>query len=149
MLVHQGPPGEAPHWALPGGLLEDGELVTEALAREVREETGVDIRDIGRLAYMVHIDSRRPPRLRRSTGVEVGYQLTVWTFEIDDWEGEIEARDPDGVVHDAELVPLEEAIARLDEVWWQSVTARYLRGALEPGSLVVQRWHADGRVEEL
>jgi ADP-ribose pyrophosphatase YjhB (NUDIX family) len=147
--VRQGAPGEVTHWALPGGILEDGELVTEGLAREVREETGVDIRTLGRLAYTVHVDSRRPPRLQRSTGAEVGYQLTVWTFEIDDWKGGIEARDPDGVVHEAALVPLEEAIERLDEVWWQSVTARYLRGELEPGSLVVQRWHADGRIEEL
>jgi ADP-ribose pyrophosphatase YjhB (NUDIX family) len=38
VLVHQGPPG-AEFWALPGGVVDDGELVPEALVREVREET--------------------------------------------------------------------------------------------------------------
>lgn len=149
MLVHQGAPGEPRHWSLPGGILEDGELVTEALAREVREEAGLEIGEVGRLAYVVQVESRRPPRLRRSTGNETGYRLTVWTLEIDAWEGHVEAADPDGVVHEAALVPLEDAIARLDDVWWHAVTVRYLRGELEPGTLVVQRWQADGRVDEL
>lgn len=149
VLVHQGVPGEGRHWSLPGGVLEEGEVVTEALVREVLEETGVEIEAIGPLAYVVHVDSRRPPRLRRSTGSEIGYGLTVWAFEVDRWEGPLAAADPDGVVHDAALVPLRDAVARLGEVWWHAVTARYLRGELAPGSLVLERWHADGTVEQL
>ncbi len=39
-----------PLWTLPGGRQEPGELACETLVREVREETGLDIR-IGDLAY--------------------------------------------------------------------------------------------------
>ena len=38
-------------WSLPGGKLEDGETLAEALVREMKEETGLDIVP-GRLLYV-------------------------------------------------------------------------------------------------
>ncbi len=38
-------------WSLPGGKLEDGETIAEALVREIREETGLEV-EPGRLLYV-------------------------------------------------------------------------------------------------
>jgi ADP-ribose pyrophosphatase YjhB (NUDIX family) len=38
-------------WSLPGGKLEDGETLAEALVREMKEETGLDVQP-GRLLYV-------------------------------------------------------------------------------------------------
>jgi ADP-ribose pyrophosphatase YjhB (NUDIX family) len=38
-------------WSLPGGKLEEGETLAEALIREMKEETGLDI-EPGRLLYV-------------------------------------------------------------------------------------------------
>ena len=35
-------------WSVPGGRLEHGEYITDAVAREVKEETGLDV-DVGEL----------------------------------------------------------------------------------------------------
>ena len=40
MVLQRGPDDREPYWALPGGVVETGELANEALVREVREETG-------------------------------------------------------------------------------------------------------------
>lgn len=42
---------ERSHWTLPGGKLEAGETVARAVAREVREETGLDV-EVGDLLYV-------------------------------------------------------------------------------------------------
>lgn len=135
-MVRQAGPDEEPYWTVPGGAAEPGEFVTDALVREVREETGLTVLDLGAPAFAAEVDDRRD-----------GWFATVWTWDIARWEGELAVNDPDGLVLDAAWVPIDEATARLDLISWQPITARYLRGELEPRSFWLRRVHEDGREE--
>jgi len=147
VMIRQAAPDEEPFWSVPSGRVEDGELVTEGLAREVLEETGLRVVEPGRLAFVLQIDSRRAEQLYGGRGPGNGYLATVWTFEVDSWNGDLEPRDPDGFVVDASFMSSPDAITHLQKLEWQSVTVGYLRGEIEMGSLHLQRWHEDGSVE--
>ncbi len=47
LLVRRGTEPMAGSWSLPGGAIELGETAREACAREVLEETGIEVRTIG------------------------------------------------------------------------------------------------------
>jgi 8-oxo-dGTP diphosphatase len=145
VLVLQGAPGEEPFWSFPGGVVEDDELVPEALAREVAEETGLEIEGI-RLAYLRQIDNRRPVELVGGRP-GAGYLVTVWVFEVDSWRGKLAPRDPDGFVREARFVPVSEAADRLRRTSWLELGADYLEGHVERCSLHFERWHEDGQIE--
>ncbi|WP_413100199.1 NUDIX domain-containing protein [Streptomyces sp. Inha503] len=84
-------------WSIPGGGVERGELLTEALVREVKEETGLNLRAVGPLAYLVNTTTEKYP------------STVVLTFDCTEWDGEIAVHDPDGKVTGAVLLPLTEA----------------------------------------
>jgi 8-oxo-dGTP diphosphatase len=148
VLVLQGAPGEQPFWALPGGVVEEDELVPEGLMREVYEETGLTIGLPARLAFARQIDNRRPVQLVGGRPGQ-GYLVTVWVFEVERWSGELGARDPDGFVREARFVPVADAAERLRRTHWLELAADYLEGKVEPGSLHFERWGQDGSVEKI
>ncbi|HUU79059.1 MAG TPA: NUDIX hydrolase [candidate division Zixibacteria bacterium] len=67
-------------WALPGGMLEEGEMVEKTLEREMKEELGVDVIPCDILG--VYSEKNRDPR-----------QHTISVVYICDYEGELKAGD--------------------------------------------------------
>lgn len=102
ILLVQERRGETVFWSVPGGGVELGELVTEALVRESKEEAGVVLNSPGRLAYIVNSTSEKFP------------SSVALFFECEDWSGQIAPADPDNEVLQAALFPRADAITLLE-----------------------------------
>lgn len=61
LLVERGSEPLRGHWSLPGGLVEVGESLTDAVAREVYEETGLMVEPLGLIELLnrIHREGER------------------------------------------------------------------------------------------
>lgn len=62
LLVKRGSEPFKGKYALPGGFLEDHETLSEAAERELKEETGIEVKDLERIG--IYDDPGRDPRGR-------------------------------------------------------------------------------------
>ena len=140
LVRQQGPDDPSSTWALPGGRAEPGELLSEALVREVREETGLTVEDLGEVAYVVH---------QRDALFDV---LAV-IFNVRVANGTIVHNDPDDLILKARFVPVSEGLRLLSELPWRPMREpllAVLRGEALPGAVWCYRDDAlvaDGRRE--
>ncbi len=91
-------------WSTPGGVVETGEEMVEALTREVIEETGIQVSHWSPAVYSV---------VAAAPGM--GWHLTVQVHEAHAWSGDINIDDPDGIVTEAVFLDVESALAKLAE----------------------------------
>ena len=73
-------------WSLPGGRVDRRESALQALTREEREETGLEVINWSRLIYATTVKKR---------GDGSGLDRFVQVYQAGDWEGELNFNDPD------------------------------------------------------
>lgn len=141
LLVQQSWDGETPYWTLPGGRVEADETAQEAAVREVAEETGLTVTELGCVAYRVE--------MQQADGSHTRHAIC---YEVDAWTGLPQANDPDGYVIAAQFFSLREALYKISELNYR-VTAEpaisYLQGTVPIDTQFRYLMHAPFEVERL
>ena len=82
-------------WTPPGGVIDDGESVTQGISREVHEETGLHVPKWEECHYTVTVSAP-----------DMGWEMTVESWFSSVAHGTIALNDPDRIVEQAMFVDL-------------------------------------------
>lgn len=126
LVIKRGKPPFEGQWSIPGGGLEHGERVIDAVRREVHEETGLEIEIIGLLDVFDAL-----PRQTGKTGDGFSNHTVIIDYVAEWISGEPVAGDD---AAEAEFVAFETALERFS---WD-VT----RQALKKAGEIRARWRA-------
>lgn len=103
LVRQQGPTDPESTWALPGGRVEPGETLLQALGRELLEETGLTL------------DAASPTLLYVSEVVDRADAMhaVTFVFRARVMSGSGPVNDPDGYIQEVLFVPLSDAVSLL------------------------------------
>lgn len=116
LLVRRGNPPQRGKWSIPGGAVELGEPLTEAVAREVREECGVEVRVLDLVEVF--------ERILHDSGGRVEYHYVLMDYLCESVGGSLQAGDD---ADDARWTPVD----RLGEIEMTAGTAAVIRKAVQ------------------
>jgi 8-oxo-dGTP diphosphatase len=137
LLVRQRGAGETgDHWTLPGGLAQPGESLTEALYRELAEESGLSAEEYGRLVCVTQL-----------IDVPRGRESVAFVIEVTEWTGRMEARDSGGRVREVGFFQEDAALERLEStrtIMLREPIQAFLKGDVSLGALWLYRDEGDG-----
>lgn len=95
LMVLQGMPGQPPTWTLPGGPMKPDESPEQAVARECKEDAGINV-DVGDLYK--HQEGTAQDVKKRAYGFECHY------FEVKSPTDTLQPQDPDQLIYRAEWI---------------------------------------------
>lgn len=126
------------HWYIPGGTADKNEQPLDALRREIKEETNIDINVIDEPVYIV-----------KHTNYKRGWYSDIYVYEIKDWSGKLEINDPDGDTIELKWFSINQAIDVIKKVPFK-VMSEPLINYME-GNDMRKEWsyveQADGKIE--
>jgi mutator protein MutT len=110
LLVRRGQPPDLGEWSIPGGAIELGETVDEALRREVREETGLEVA-VGDFLEIYERIEREADGAVRFHFVVLDYRCTVigGALRAGDDAADVALVDPAGL----DRYPMAESVRRV------------------------------------